>query len=272
MTQFATWRGLIESDMADIPRWSASGCPELQDAVKYVLSSTGKRLRALLVLSIVSDLNGKQDLSAAISVAAGLECMHAASLVHDDLPALDNDDMRRGKPSCHRAFSEATAILAGDLLVGAGFSCIARSGLEPTQQSRLAELLGSTWTNLCVGQALDLTRNAPDSDQNRIMALKTGALFGCATGAGALCGGLDSEATDAWVEWGTRLGVLFQRVDDVLDGDRPSSSVPELLTSREHLKRELAFLAPAARMSSFTSDLLAEIIPEELLSSSRPLD
>ena len=271
MTQFVTWRQLIDGALGGIPGWAVPGCTEFRNATEYVLSSGGKRLRGLLVLSIASDLKRVSDLAPVVSIAAGLECIHAASLVHDDLPALDNDDMRRGRPSCHRAFSEATAILVGDLLVGTGFSCIARSGLEPTQQSRLSELLGKTWTDLCVGQALDLKKNAPGADESQIMTLKTGALFGCATGAGAICAGLDSVETTGWIEWGTRLGVLFQRVDDVLDGDAPRSSISELLTTVEHLKGELSSLAPSARVSDYTSDLLGQLIPQDLRHSSDPL-
>jgi geranylgeranyl pyrophosphate synthase len=212
----------------------------LREAATYVLQGAGKKLRALLVLSIVQDISGfPGDNPSALSCAVAAEVVHAASLVHDDLPALDNDDYRRGRPSCHRAFNEATAILVGDLLVGAAFSCVSSSGDLAERRALVCELLARTWTELCVGQQLDLQGIAVPDQRRRMIELKTGSLFGFAAACGAICSGLERERTDELFSWGVRLGVAFQMLDDIDDGECSKDAVATVAGERESLVREL---------------------------------
>jgi geranylgeranyl pyrophosphate synthase len=145
--------------------------------------------------------------------------LHAASLVHDDLPALDNDDMRRGRPSCHRQFNEATAILTGDYLVGRAFSVVTEGSLTATQQLRILATLAQAWGDLCMGQQVDIEKPTEPSAIHHLMELKTGALFGAAAASGAVCADTDDQVTTQFYVWGKKVGVLFQKLDDLADGD-----------------------------------------------------
>jgi farnesyl diphosphate synthase len=206
-----------------------AGSNELQQACEYVLSGGGKRLRGLLTCSVWADLatSGKSLQCRALSAAVALEVLHAASLVHDDLPALDNDDVRRGKPSCHKEFNEATAILTGDALVGAAVVHVsADEGLSTDERARLVGIIGTAWRALCMGQHLDLAQAAAtDASAQRplMISLKTGALFGAAVACGALCAGQHDARLSEYYRWGVRVGECFQALDDLDDGDRPES-------------------------------------------------
>ncbi|NBO73944.1 MAG: hypothetical protein EBV29_04800 [Gammaproteobacteria bacterium] len=149
-----TWRASIEGALATFGRNASPDSPKLQEAATYVLQSGGKRLRGLLTLAVHHDLTGGHGApESALRPAVAIEVIHAASLIHDDLPALDNDDMRRGKPSCHKAFGEATAILTGDLLVGAAIGSLEHRETALDKQARLGILLANTWRDLCVGRS-----------------------------------------------------------------------------------------------------------------------
>jgi geranylgeranyl diphosphate synthase type II len=155
-----------------------------------------------------------------------IEALHAASLVHDDLPALDNDDMRRGKPSCHKVHGEATAILVGDALVGAAMFNVLDDETLPTDlRARVARVLSHVWRDLCVGQQVDLdiaTVSDPEA-RSQMVRLKTGILFGAAASCGAICAGIRDADIASYFEWGVRVGECFQALDDIDDGDRPES-------------------------------------------------
>ncbi len=234
------WRELVEVRLSSLAAEVATGSALLQDAVNYVLQGAGKKLRALLVLSIAQDILGPRgDSSSALCCAVAAEVVHAASLVHDDLPALDNDDYRRGRPSCHRAFNEGTAVLVGDLLVGAAFSCVATSADTPERRVLVCELLARSWTALCEGQQLDLQGTASPDQRQRMIELKTGALFGFAAACGAICSGLDRDLVDRLFTWGERLGVAFQMLDDVDDGEGSKDAIISVEREREYLIRKL---------------------------------
>jgi geranylgeranyl pyrophosphate synthase len=159
----------------------------------------------------------------ALSSAVALELLHAASLVHDDLPALDNDDTRRGRASCHKAFGEATAILTGDALIGAAFMVLTSDAAIPSDtQARVARILSHAWWDLCLGQQFDIERQRGSETTSRaeMIRLKTGALFGAAVGCGAVCAGIREAILEDYVVWGTRVGECFQALDDLDDGDR----------------------------------------------------
>jgi geranylgeranyl diphosphate synthase type II len=237
---FEGWRAEVEQGLLSLAREYTKDSSQLRDATTYVLEGAGKKLRALLILSIARDLLGSQgDLSGALRCALAVEALHAASLVHDDLPALDNDDYRRGRPSCHRAFNEATAILVGDLLVGVAFSSVSRLGDTAEMSAHVCSLLARTWSELCVGQQLDLQGVSDISQRLRMIELKTGALFGCAAACGALCARVEVELVERLFEWGVRVGAAFQKLDDVSDGECSVEEVPVVERECSSLIQEL---------------------------------
>ena len=218
------WLNRIEQGLSQLAVDVGSESPRLQEAAQYVLGGGGKRLRALLTLAVAKDLSksGEAPVSA-FKAAVAIEALHAASLVHDDLPALDNDDVRRGRPSCHKAFGEATAILLGDLLVGAAFEIFGDQEVALEKQARLSGVLARAWRELCVGQQLDIESPTGAAARERMIELKTGKLFGAAVACGAIASGMTDHHVDALSAWGVKLGVLFQKLDDLDDGERAQS-------------------------------------------------
>jgi geranylgeranyl diphosphate synthase, type II len=203
-------------------------CPEpLRAAMRYSLLDSGKRLRPLLVLMAAKACGG--DVSRALPAACAVEMVHTYSLIHDDLPAMDDDDMRRGRPSCHARFGEALAILAGDALLTLAFEVLARHvrprDVAATCCAALARAAGPS--ALVGGQADDIASNASMGDLARLESIhrrKTGALFNVALRLGALVARATPKQTAALQEYGENLGLAFQIVDDVLDlrGDESS--------------------------------------------------
>jgi geranylgeranyl diphosphate synthase type II len=191
--------------------------PRLIEACRHAVLGGGKRLRPLLCLRCCEAVGGRG--ADALPAACAVELVHCFSLVHDDLPALDDDDLRRGRPTVHRAFDEATAILAGDYLMGLAFETLlghARHG------ARLAAELATATNRMIVGQVWDTlgeTREGlPAAAQlRRIHRDKTGALILGACRLGAICGGADEEALAAITTFGDAAGEMFQAVDDLLD-------------------------------------------------------
>ncbi|OCW58143.1 polyprenyl synthetase family protein [Hoeflea olei] len=196
--------------------------PHLMQAMRHGVLNGGKRLRPFLVIETVRMLGGPRD--AALRVAAALECIHCYSLIHDDLPAMDDDDLRRGQPTVHVAFDEATAILAGDALLTMAFDILAAPETHLPDQARLA-LIGQLSRAAGVGgmvggQALDLhaERVAPDeAGIVRLQAMKTGALLRYACAAGALTSGADAQTLARMTRFGEIIGLAFQLADDLLD-------------------------------------------------------
>ena len=202
----------------------------LIEASSYSLLSPGKRLRPVLALAAAEML--KVEISRIRPFAAALECIHAFSLIHDDLPAMDNDSLRRGLPTCHVRFDEATALLAGDYLMGRAFLCISEAEELTASEARdLLKLLTQAVLTLCEGQMLDLQASgkagglAGLEDQDALASLevrhrkKTGALINCAIlGPGYLVQNSPSldlrEHLEAYAD---TLGLLFQVTDDILD-------------------------------------------------------
>lgn len=191
--------------------------PQLREACEYAIVSGGKRIRPLLCLALVSDLGGEL-VPDALYGAAALEFIHAASLVHDDLPALDNDDLRRGRPSLHKKFGEATAILCGDALIGCAFEQLASVRYySPVTVLGAVRSLSTANTKLCEGQQRDLSGEVDGAHLARTRELKTGALFQAASEIAALFAlGTISPAVQ---DFGKHFGVFFQIVDDIRDGD-----------------------------------------------------
>ncbi len=197
---------------------------DLKEALTYTLEAPGKRVRSALVLWCCELVSGQINHNAEIAAAA-VEMVHTYSLVHDDLPAMDDDDFRRGRPTCHKAFDEATAILAGDALLTLAFEILAKEIDEPTVAVRLigqlAEAAGPA--GMIAGQFLD-TRTAGKSGienlLSRVEAIhtnKTARMFQCATACGAICGAAEDNQFKCLCEYGLKIGLGFQIADDILD-------------------------------------------------------
>lgn len=193
----------------------------LRSAMHYAVLNGGKRLRPFLVVETATMLGGNRD--AALRIGAALECVHCYSLVHDDLPAMDNDDLRRGKPTVHIAYDEATAILAGDSLLTYAFDIIASTeGLGDAEKLALVLALSraSGIGGMAGGQALDLAAEKQAPDEQGIItlqAMKTGALIRFACEAGAIVAGSPAEDRATLRRFGERIGLAFQLADDILD-------------------------------------------------------
>jgi geranylgeranyl diphosphate synthase type II len=192
------------------------------DAMRYSLEAGGKRIRPVLVLEFCRMCGGNTD--AALSPAAALEMIHTFSLIHDDLPAMDDDDYRRGRKSCHKEFDEATAILAGDALSIHAFSVIAEDEtLTAEQKVRLMQVLGecSGYKGMIGGQIIDMENEQRDDvDEENLRAMcagKTGALIRCACKMGCIAAGADEETICLADRYGACVGLAFQIVDDILD-------------------------------------------------------
>lgn len=219
-TTLNRWRDLINEELNQVDLLGAEQSATLHEAATYVLRGDGKRLRALLTLAAFADLVGEAtELSLPLVPAVSIEILHAASLVHDDLPALDNDDLRRGRPSCHKAFGEATAILVGDLLIGVAIARLSVGASSALQQTLLQSMAATTWAHICVGQHLDILKVRDAAKRETMIELKTGALFGAAMACGAICAGVSSEVVQQFYRAGVQVGVNFQRIDDIHDGE-----------------------------------------------------
>ena len=197
------------------------GCPtSLAEAIRYSLLAPGKRLRPMLVVMAAEACEGQRE--RALPAACAVEMVHAYSLIHDDLPAMDDDDLRRGRPTCHIAFGEALAILAGDALLALAFETLAK-GVTPPETAAaccatLAEAAGPA--QLVGGQADDLAgpgANGTLDDLKGIHARKTGALIRASLRLGGLTASADTAALDTLDAYGARIGLAFQIADDLLD-------------------------------------------------------
>lgn len=198
--------------------------PRLQQAMQYSLLLGGKRLRPFLVYSVgrmlgaqITDLDGP---------AAAIECLHTYSLIHDDLPAMDDDDLRRGQPTCHKAFDEATAILAGDALQTLAFEIISEHqfhAVAPERQLQMVRELAkqSGYQGMCGGQAIDLAHTNKSmtlAALEQMHSLKTGALICCAVQFGWLCSqDQNPQHLQALLQFARAIGLAFQVQDDILD-------------------------------------------------------
>jgi geranylgeranyl diphosphate synthase type II len=199
-------RGLVEGCLAELAFTPELG--GLEEALRYPLESGGKRVRPVITLAVSEAAGGIAEHS--LPAAAAVELVHTFSLVHDDLPSMDDDDERRGRPSAHIAFDEATALLAGDALLAEAFR-LALSYPTPMVGRELAQAT----LGMIGGQYRDITGDT--ADLAALHRLKTGALF--AARSVSLSGSPRCRRQPAWRAFGDELGLLFQIVDDLLDGD-----------------------------------------------------
>lgn len=216
------YREMIESALSGYI--AVCGAPEqLKDAMEYSLKAGGKRLRPVLTLYVCDMLGG--DVQRALPFACALEMIHTYSLIHDDLPCMDNDDFRRGRPSSHKVFGEANAVLAGDGLLSYAFDIMLKmmqKDFTPNAlNAAIAVSRGAGVRGMVAGQMIDLaseTADDPGIDQLRfIQDNKTAAMIKAAVLAGAYMAGGDEAQLDALSRYGAAYGVLFQMTDDILD-------------------------------------------------------
>jgi len=212
----------------------------LSEAMRYSATGGGKRLRPLLVMasSLLCGVRHGQALRAALAV----ECVHVHSLIHDDLPCMDDDDLRRGKPTAHRAYDEATAVLAGDALLALAFEILANPETHPSGEVRSELVLelsrAAGPAGMAGGQMLDLlpAEGALDLDQViRLQRLKTGALIGWSVEAGAIMGFASPELRTALRGYASCVGLAFQIADDLLDHEGEEAIVGKRVHKDEEL-------------------------------------
>lgn len=196
--------------------------PSLEAALAYALANPGKQLRSRLCRETATMVSG-ETVQSATRVGEAIECLHTYSLIHDDLPSMDNDDLRRGKPTVHRAFDEATAILVGDGLQAFAFEWVSETeGLSDTQKIKLVKLLSKSvgFDGMVGGQAMDIAAEGKSLDVSALKEVhlrKTGALIEASVLAGAICGEANAEQIEALGRFSRNIGLAFQVMDDVLD-------------------------------------------------------
>ena len=220
--QSESYRRVIDARLDTYSQFN-SDCPDqLREAIRHSLLAPGKRLRPLLTL-MATEACGSE-IEAALPAACAVEMVHAYSLIHDDLPAMDDDDLRRGRPTCHKVFGEGTAILAGDALLARAFEIIA-TDVRPEVAAKccamLAEAAGAS--QLVGGQADDLAAEQQDSgsldELEKIHRRKTGAMLEVSLQLGGVIASANDEQLIALQRYGRNLGLAFQVVDDLLDFD-----------------------------------------------------
>ena len=229
---FPRWSAahLAEVESA-LDRWVVAGAPAgLGEAMRYAVLDGGKRLRPLLVMAAAEAVRG--DMQAALRAACAVELIHAYSLVHDDMPCMDNDVLRRGKPTVHVRFGEAQALLAGDALQALAFELLTPPATEMPDriQASLCRLLARAagYQGMAGGQAIDLASvgHALGEDELRHMhRLKTGALLQGSVMLGAACAEPTDAARQALARYGDAIGLAFQVVDDILDVTADSATL-----------------------------------------------
>lgn len=236
------------------------------EAMKYSVLNGGKRLRPYLVCE-TAGLFGKS-FEQSFPAAASLEMLHSYSLIHDDLPAMDNDDLRRGKPTCHKQFDEATAILAGDGLLTYAFEVLAASDYPADVKIELMKLLSrgaGAFKGMVAGQMLDLYAEKIHKPENplalisHIEEMKTGCLLSYACEAGAVIGGADEKQRQILLNYSRKIGIAFQIADDILDAEGDPALVGKTL-KKDKEQNKLTFVScyGIEKARRISQDLIAE--------------
>jgi farnesyl diphosphate synthase len=229
---FDTWsRTQLDTVESALSAWvpGPSAPAGLGEAMRYSVLDGGKRLRPLLVLAAVQAVDGACE--AALRAACAVELIHAYSLVHDDMPCMDNDVLRRGKPTVHVQFGEAKAMLAGDAMQALAFEVLTPDvGVAPALQARLCSLLARSagHAGMAGGQAIDLASIGITLDEQSLRDMhrrKTAALLQASVLMGAACGPTDAVAWQALSDYGDAIGLAFQVVDDILDVTQASETL-----------------------------------------------
>ncbi len=249
----------------------------LTAAMRHSLMAGGKRLRPILCLAAAA-CTGERDDTAAMPAARALELIHTYSLIHDDLPAMDDDDLRRGRPACHKAFDEATAILAGDALLTLAFSVLSHTGPDPFSDpaaaadiipgrrlSVIRELAAAAgMSGMVEGQMRDMAaehRKLELEELRALYSLKTGALIRAAVRCGAISSGADEAELAALTVYAEKIGLAFQVTDDILNitGD-PEKLGKAVGTDANRGKNTCPLLMGLDRARKFAAELAADAI------------
>ena len=264
------YREMIDAALAEYFSMG-EGFPQarLAEAMRYSLLAGGKRIRPMLVLEFCRIAGG--DVKAALPVACAIEMLHTYSLIHDDLPCMDNDDLRRGRPTNHVVYGECTAVLAGDTLQAEAFGTILRSDLPAERKAACAEILAGAvgLDGMCGGQYLDMAwegRQLTEQELTEINSRKTGALLVAACQMGVAAAGGSSLMLDTAGHFGAALGMAFQIRDDMLDvlstaeelGKPIGSDSQECKNTYMVLMGEEGCRRTVARLTEFAKGILGE--------------
>jgi geranylgeranyl pyrophosphate synthase len=234
--ELTAWAERFEAYFDSVLSGDEATAPQLVEAMRYAALGGGKRLRPYLVVESCRACGGDEAL--ARPVAAAVECVHVFSLVHDDLPAMDDDDLRRGRPTTHKVFGEALAILAGDALLALAFEVLVGRADPGLDRARLVrELAHATgWAGMSAGQVDDMLGEGAPPQVERVRAIhdrKTAALISAACRMGAIAAGADNNKMDALGRFGCHLGRAFQIIDDVLDETATAEELGKA-TTKDH--------------------------------------
>ncbi len=247
LSTIARDRTLINAELKRALQFSSAVPPKLKQAIRYAVLSPGKRLRPILCLESFFACGGGNK-RWIIPFCCGIEFLHTFSLIHDDLPGMDNDDVRRGRPTLHKCFNEATAILAADALLALGYDMFISSSAPLRRRIEAISLISRAIgvAGMVAGQFLDLDVNRKKTEQNylKIASLKTGELIMASIGAGAIIAGAPRVLQGKLHRLGLMLGVLFQLTDDLLDLKQDGAK------NKEFMERDIISLNEQALLVS----------------------
>ncbi len=241
------YKNLVDAQLAEYFTPSGLSYDGLLESMHYSLTAGGKRIRPMLVLEFCRISGG--DIENTLPVACAIEMLHTYSLIHDDLPCMDNDDLRRGKPTNHVVYGECTATLAGDALQAEAFGTILRSPLPAEARANCAEILSEAVGSdgMCAGQYLDMigeSKMLSEDELNDINSRKTGALLTAACRMGVAAAGGSEAMLEAAAQYGAAIGAAFQIRDDILDVISTSEELGKPVGSdaQEHKNTYMALL------------------------------
>ncbi len=247
------YKNLVDSKLSEFFNPSGMSYDGLLESMHYSLTAGGKRIRPALVLEFCRISGG--DVEKALPVACAIEMLHTYSLIHDDLPCMDNDDLRRGKPTNHVVYGECTATLAGDALQAEAFGTIARSELPAENKIACVEILADAVGSdgMCAGQYLDMvgeSKRLTEEELDDINSRKTGALLIAACRMGVAAAGGSGEMLEAAAHYGACVGAAFQIRDDILDVISTSEELGKPIGSdaQEHKNTYMALLGESKCM------------------------
>jgi geranylgeranyl diphosphate synthase type II len=256
------WAPRVDARLESLLPRADADPPVIHEAMRYSVLAGGKRLRPILVL--LGARAAGADEERVVGVACAVEFMHTYSLIHDDLPCMDDDDFRRGKPSCHKKFGEAIAVLAGDALNTHAFAVVAATAPDRAHVAELvAELCRAAGTEGMVGgQVADLAGEGKEATVERVRAIherKTGALLTASLRMGAIAVGAPAPVVERLTQYGGRMGLAFQIIDDVLDEEGETAELGKT-AGKDRARGKLTYPAAigAAESRAAAGRLLAE--------------
>ncbi len=245
-TDLAQKAGKVSALLLELVERQMGVVPRLKEALRYTLESPGKRIRAAVVLWACQAVCGEVRAEAETAAAVG-EMVHTYSLVHDDLPAMDNDDLRRGRPTCHKAFDEATAILTGDALLTLGFEVLSRDIPDPQTAVRLIRTLAEAAgpSGMITGQMADMqAEHTPGTVPilQHIHLNKTAQMFAASSAMGAITGGASEAQLGQLIQYGLKIGLGFQVADDLLDQSSTAEQLGKTI-GKDHKQGKVTYPA-----------------------------